>query len=135
MVLGLLSYWFAGAPILPQANTQAKAELADLVASLQDTQPVGPLVAKCRTLDQARAVVTFLDATSEKTLRSTVALTATRGRGKVCHQASPLSDESIAWIKVAFWQRSSTRRLVNTVLVGAKRAAVLASARMLLRPH
>jgi len=28
-------------------------------------------------------VVTFLDAASEKTLRSTVALTATRGRGKV----------------------------------------------------
>ena len=35
-------------------------------------------------LSQARAVVTFLDAASEKTLRSTVALTATRGRGKVC---------------------------------------------------
>ena len=46
---------------------------------------MGPLVAKCRTLDQARAVVTFLDAASEKTLRSTVALTATRGRGKVRH--------------------------------------------------
>ena len=39
-------------------------------------------VAKCRSLDQARAVVTFLDAASEKTLRSTVALTASRGRGK-----------------------------------------------------
>ena len=46
-------------------------------------QPAGPLVAKCRTLDQARAVMTFLDAASEKTLRSTVALTAARGRGKV----------------------------------------------------
>jgi tRNA(Met) C34 N-acetyltransferase TmcA len=80
----------AGAPVLPAANTQAKAELADLIASLQDTQPVGPLVARCRTLDQARAVVTFLDATSEKTLRSTVALTATRGRGKVCSSASLL---------------------------------------------
>ena len=42
----------AGAPILPAAGTQAKAELADLVASLSDTQPVGPLVARCRTLDQ-----------------------------------------------------------------------------------
>lgn len=41
-----------------------------------------PQVAKCRTLDQARAVVTFLDAASEKTLRSTLALTASRGRGK-----------------------------------------------------
>ena len=38
---------------------------------------------RCKTLDQARAVVTFLDAASEKTLRSTVALTAARGRGKV----------------------------------------------------
>ena len=40
-------------------------------------------MAKCRTLDQARALVTFLDAASEKTLRATVALTAARGRGKV----------------------------------------------------
>jgi tRNA(Met) C34 N-acetyltransferase TmcA len=31
---------------------------------------------------QARAVLTFLDAVSEKKLRSTVALTAARGRGK-----------------------------------------------------
>ena len=45
-------------------------------------QPAGSLVSRCRTLDQARAVVTFLDAASEKTLRSTVALTASRGRGK-----------------------------------------------------
>lgn len=39
-------------------------------------------MAKTRSLDQARAVLTFLDAASEKTLRSTVALTAARGRGK-----------------------------------------------------
>ena len=30
--------------------------------------------------------MTFLDAASEKTLRSTVALTAARGRGKVHHR-------------------------------------------------
>ena len=54
---------------------------ADLVICC--LQPAGSLVAKCKTLDQARAVVTFLDAASEKTLRSTVALTAARGRGKV----------------------------------------------------
>ena len=45
-------------------------------------QPAGSIVAQCRTLDQARAVVTFLDAALEKTLRATVALTAARGRGK-----------------------------------------------------
>ena len=35
-----------------------------------------------KTLDQAKAVVTFVEAIAEKTLRSTVALTAARGRGK-----------------------------------------------------
>jgi N-acetyltransferase 10 len=45
-------------------------------------QPAGSLVARARSLDQGRAVVTFLDAASEKTLRATVALTAARGRGK-----------------------------------------------------
>lgn len=53
------------------------------ISSLSLLQPAGALVGKCKTLDQARAVVTFLDAASEKTLRSTVALTAARGRGKV----------------------------------------------------
>ena len=57
-------------------------ELAELKRSLRETEPAGPLVDKCKTLDQAKAVVTFLDAASEKTLRSTVALTAARGRGK-----------------------------------------------------
>ncbi|PNW85567.1 hypothetical protein CHLRE_03g192850v5 [Chlamydomonas reinhardtii] len=60
----------------------ARQELGELSGSLADTQPAGALVGRCRTLDQARAVVTFLDAASEKTLRSTVALTASRGRGK-----------------------------------------------------
>jgi len=58
-------------PTAPQLHT-----------ALEDTQPAGSLVGACKTLDQARAVVTFLDAASEKTLRSTVALTAARGRGK-----------------------------------------------------
>ena len=57
-------------------------DLSDLKRSLQETEPAGPLVSCCKTLDQAKAVVTFLDAASEKTLRSTVALTAARGRGK-----------------------------------------------------
>ena len=58
------------------------AELRELRGALSDTQPAGPLLQCCRSLDQAKAVVTFLDAISEKTLRSTVALTAARGRGK-----------------------------------------------------
>ncbi|XP_035251629.1 RNA cytidine acetyltransferase [Anguilla anguilla] len=57
-------------------------ELKELKESLQDTQPVGVLVDSCKTLDQAKAVLKFIEAISEKTLRSTVALTAARGRGK-----------------------------------------------------
>lgn len=63
-------------------DTPEVAELKYLKDSLRETLPAGPLVECCKTLDQAKAVVTFLDAASEKTLRSTVALTAARGRGK-----------------------------------------------------
>ncbi|QDZ23803.1 RNA cytidine acetyltransferase [Chloropicon primus] len=57
-------------------------ELGDLCDMLADTQPAGTLVSLCKTIDQAKSLVTFLDSASEKTLRSTVALTAARGRGK-----------------------------------------------------
>lgn len=57
-------------------------ELASLKMSLEDTPNAGALVEMTKTLDQAKAVISFLDAISEKTLRSTVALTAARGRGK-----------------------------------------------------
>ncbi|KAJ3127246.1 N-acetyltransferase 10 [Physocladia obscura] len=57
-------------------------ELAELKTSLEDSQPLSSLVATAKTLDQARAVLTFTEAIAEKTLRSTVCLTASRGRGK-----------------------------------------------------
>ena len=50
--------------------------------SLRETQPVGSIVDKVRTVDQAKAVLTFVEAAADKTLRATVALTAGRGRGK-----------------------------------------------------
>lgn len=62
--------------------TPADVELKDLQASLADTQPAGSLVSRAKTLDQAKAILTFIEAISEKTLRSTVTLTAARGRGK-----------------------------------------------------
>ncbi|XP_072172418.1 RNA cytidine acetyltransferase-like [Diadema setosum] len=62
--------------------TPAEAELKELKSSLQDTQPVGALVNCARTLDQAKALLKFVEAISEKTLRSTVSMTAARGRGK-----------------------------------------------------
>ncbi|KAJ1987696.1 N-acetyltransferase 10 [Coemansia spiralis] len=57
-------------------------ELASLKSSLADTQPIGNLIARAKTLDQAKAIMTFIDAISDKTLRTTVSLTAGRGRGK-----------------------------------------------------
>uniref|UniRef100_A0A8C5TKV8 RNA cytidine acetyltransferase n=1 Tax=Malurus cyaneus samueli TaxID=2593467 RepID=A0A8C5TKV8_9PASS len=73
-------------PVPPQSQEESlrpqDLELKELKESLQDTQPVGVLVDNCRTLDQAKAVLKFIEAISEKTLRSTVALTAARGRGK-----------------------------------------------------
>ncbi|TPX60136.1 hypothetical protein PhCBS80983_g02008 [Powellomyces hirtus] len=62
--------------------TPTEKELAELKESLKDTQPVGSLVNCAKTLDQAKAILTFIEAIADKTLRSTVALTAARGRGK-----------------------------------------------------
>ncbi|KZP07493.1 DUF699-domain-containing protein [Athelia psychrophila] len=56
--------------------------LTELKANLQDTPHIGALAALASTLDQAQALLTFVDAIAEKTLSSTVALTAARGRGK-----------------------------------------------------
>ncbi|XP_040266633.1 RNA cytidine acetyltransferase [Bufo bufo] len=73
-------------PLPPKSQdtelTPEEQELQEVKLSLQDTQPVGVLVENCKTLDQAKAVLKFIEAISEKTLRSTVALTAARGRGK-----------------------------------------------------
>eukprot|EP00560_Eucampia_antarctica_P009678 CAMPEP_0197829854 /NCGR_PEP_ID=MMETSP1437-20131217/6397_1 /TAXON_ID=49252 ORGANISM="Eucampia antarctica, Strain CCMP1452" /NCGR_SAMPLE_ID=MMETSP1437 /ASSEMBLY_ACC=CAM_ASM_001096 /LENGTH=1131 /DNA_ID=CAMNT_0043431849 /DNA_START=35 /DNA_END=3430 /DNA_ORIENTATION=+ len=57
-------------------------ELEGLKESLIDTPHVGAIVNLAKTMDQAKAILTFLEACSEKTSRSTVALTAARGRGK-----------------------------------------------------
>src|SRR6218665_2459653 len=62
--------------------TQEQAELKELKVSLEDTQPVGSIIKLCKTLDQANSVLKFVDVISEKTLSSTVSLTAGRGRGK-----------------------------------------------------
>lgn len=63
-------------------KTPAQKELDGIKESLRDTQPVGSLVQLARTNDQAKALLTFVDAIAEKTLRNTVTLTAARGRGK-----------------------------------------------------
>lgn len=69
-------------PDLDQPKSATQQELDNLKESLEDTKPVGPLVKLAKTVDQAKALLTFCDAISEKTLRNTVTLTAARGRGK-----------------------------------------------------
>lgn len=57
-------------------------DLIDLKKSLAETQPVGNIINLCKTFDQANSVLKFIDVISEKTLSSTISLTASRGRGK-----------------------------------------------------
>lgn len=81
-VLPLSSHVLNLEPIGELPPPEGESELASLKESLQDTQPVGVLANICQTLDQARALLKFIEAISEKSLRSTVSLTAARGRGK-----------------------------------------------------
>jgi N-acetyltransferase 10 len=73
-------------PLLDEAGERVKdpveIELDELKSSLRDTPPVGNLVEQTRTLDQAKALLGFMESVADKTLRSTVVLTAGRGRGK-----------------------------------------------------
>ncbi|KAL7420494.1 N-acetyltransferase 10 [Cryptotrichosporon argae] len=57
-------------------------ELKEMKESLDGVDVVGPLAKLAKTVDQAKALLTFVEAISEKTLSSTVTLTAGRGRGK-----------------------------------------------------
>ncbi|EFQ91209.1 hypothetical protein CFE70_008424 [Pyrenophora teres f. teres 0-1] len=65
-----------------EGKTPKAKELAEIKESLADTPPTGDLVKLAKTVDQAKALLTFVEAIVEKTLRSTVTLTAARGRGK-----------------------------------------------------
>ncbi|KXS10044.1 DUF699-domain-containing protein [Gonapodya prolifera JEL478] len=64
------------------ADTKDDPELVSLKESLKDVRPVGPIVGLAKTLDQGKAVLTFVDSIAEKSLGGVVALTAARGRGK-----------------------------------------------------
>jgi len=71
----------AGEVIVDDSETDV--ELRELKESLIDTPHVGVLVDLSKTLDQAKALVVFLNACAEKgTTKRTVAMTAARGRGK-----------------------------------------------------
>lgn len=55
-------------------------ELQDLKTELSNNSLVGPLIKIAKTLDQAKALMMFIESISEKNFRCTVSLTAGRGR-------------------------------------------------------
>ena len=59
-----------------------ETELRDVREKFQDSQPTGSLLNSCKTIDQAKALLEFIDAITDKKLDRTVSLTAARGRGK-----------------------------------------------------
>lgn len=82
-VLPVSSHARALAPLgAGQPESVAARELRELKGEMAGHQPMGALTAVARTLDQARALLSFMDAVAEKSLRTTVTLTAGRGRGK-----------------------------------------------------
>ncbi|XP_003693902.1 RNA cytidine acetyltransferase [Apis florea] len=81
-VLPLSSHNLKIEPIQKLSSSETLSELDTLKENLKDTQPISSLVNCCKTLDQAKVLLKFIECISEKTLRSTVSLTAARGRGK-----------------------------------------------------
>ncbi|KAI1169726.1 N-acetyltransferase-like protein [Nemania sp. FL0916] len=69
-------------PDVNEPKTEAQKELDSIKDSLIETEVVGSLARLARTVDQAKAILTFIDAITEKTLRGVATLTAARGRGK-----------------------------------------------------
>jgi len=69
-------------PDLDRPKSESQMELEAVKEDNVDRQPVGSLISLAKTVDQAKALLTFTEAIAEKTLRSTVTLTAARGRGK-----------------------------------------------------
>lgn len=69
-------------PDIDEPKSESQIELDSIKEELRETQPTGSLMTLAKTVDQAKALLTFVDAIAEKTLRNTVTLTASRGRGK-----------------------------------------------------
>ncbi|TRY75386.1 hypothetical protein TCAL_06345 [Tigriopus californicus] len=64
------------------AKSPLEMELQAVQEKFQDSQPTGVLLNQCKTLDQAQALLEFIDAITDKKLDRTISLTAARGRGK-----------------------------------------------------
>lgn len=65
-----------------QGCLKHEVELMNLKEKLKPSAAVGPLVALCQTLDQAKTVLALMQTVTEKSLDTTCVVTAGRGRGK-----------------------------------------------------
>ncbi|KAI9626064.1 hypothetical protein H4Q26_016053 [Puccinia striiformis f. sp. tritici PST-130] len=66
----------------PKGKTR-QLELEGIKRELLETKPIGDVVQLARTVDQAKTIMEFTSSITEKTLSSTVTLTAARGRGNL----------------------------------------------------
>lgn len=62
--------------------TPEQKKLKDIKLQLKDSKPIGPLVNLAATYDQATSLMELVDKVSEKSMSTTISLTAGRGRGK-----------------------------------------------------
>ena len=69
-------------PEVPSKVDDDSQDLKDIIEKFHDSQPTGSLLKLCKTMDQAKALLEFIDAITDKKLDRTVSLTASRGRGK-----------------------------------------------------
>jgi N-acetyltransferase 10 len=69
-------------PDLDEPKSEAEKELESIKESHENSNPLNLLIPLAKTVDQAKALLTFVEAIKEKSLRHTVSLTAARGRGK-----------------------------------------------------
>lgn len=68
---------------LDDSMTPSYAELKSLKENVKDVVPLGSIISCCKTLDQAKVLLTIFDVMSEKNnSKSVVSVTAARGRGK-----------------------------------------------------
>ncbi|VDO84507.1 unnamed protein product [Heligmosomoides polygyrus] len=84
-ILPISSHITSLEPIQPSAKnavSPSEAELKTLKETMKDTKPIGPLLSKCRTACQGKALLRLLDVVTDKDLNVTCSITAARGRGK-----------------------------------------------------
>lgn len=67
---------------IEKIEEEEDAELNELKETNREEEIIGPIIMKAKTLDQGKAILTMIESISDKKALKTIALTASRGRGK-----------------------------------------------------